>query len=119
MAYDVSDHPLRSAASSKLEEPIFEEHQAWAEDLLGVAGTSYTGRSKSMIQRAITLQINWQLTLPKDIWFHKQVSSSQSKQNVTYRDGILWVDPRAEQLVSFVEAEEDVGSRYGDMRSIR
>ena len=118
MAYDVSEHPLRSPDVKGLSEELFGEHQAWAEDLLGVSGTSYTGASKKKVERAITLQMNWQLMLPKDVWYTKQVSSSQSKQNVTYRDGILLIDPRAMALIELVVVEEE-GGKYGDIRSIR
>lgn len=120
MAYDVSEHPLLSGSAKGLSEDLFAEHQAWAEDLLGISGTSYTGTSKARVNRAIALQINWQLALPKDIWFNKQTSSIQSKQNVTYRDAIVWVDPRAQELIDLVLVEEAVeGAGYGNIRSIR
>lgn len=119
MAYDVSDHPLRSEAVTALSDEVFSEQQAWAEDLLGVAGTSYTGRNKERIRRAIVRQMNWQLLLPSSVWYTKQASSSQSRQNVTYKDNITLVDPYAAALVAMVEADEEVESRYGDMRSIR
>ena len=122
MAYDVSDHRLLIPTAQTMvqaDPETFEEQQAWAESQLGVTGTSYTGSSKRLVERAIALQINWQLGLPKDVWYTKQVSSIQSKQNVTYRDGIPFVDPRAAALVAQVELEESVDSRYGDIRSIR
>jgi hypothetical protein len=119
MAYDVSEHVLLSPVAQELADDVFEEQQAWAEDLLGISGTSYTGQNKRRVERYLAMQINWQLQLPKGIWYTKQVSSSQSKQNVTYRDGILLVDPAAAAGIALVEKDEEIESRYGDMRAIR
>jgi hypothetical protein len=117
--YDVSEHPLLSADAVALNDDLFREHQEWAIDQLVVADTSYTGRSRLRIERAIAIQINWQLRLPKNIWFTKQESSSQSRQNVTYRDSISLIDPAAAAEVASVEQIEKVDSRYDDIRSIR
>jgi len=119
MAYDVSDHPLRSADVAGLSEDVFDAQQAWAEDLLGVFGTSYTGRSGDRVKRAIVRQMNWQLLLPPSVWYTKQASSIQSKQNVTYKDGITLVDPAAAALIALVEEIEEEDSRYDDLRSVR
>lgn len=122
MAYDVSEHPRLSTDAVALvtaNEELFLDHQEWAIDQLGVSDTAYTGLSKRRVERAIAMQINWQLRLPKDIWFVKQGASTQSRQNVTYRDNVPLVDPAAAALIALVEGEENVESRYGDIRSIR
>lgn len=124
MAYAVSEHKLLNASATLLaqdDEETFLEQQAWAESQLGVSGTAYTGSQKKLVERALALQINWQLQLPADVWYVKQGASTQSRQNITYRDGIQFVDPRAAALIAQVETEAtgDIGGRYGNIRSIR
>lgn len=111
--YDVSEHPLLSAKAKSLAavsvadptNQVFVEQTALAAELLGVSETTYTGDKLTKIERALALQINYQLLLDPEVFFKKYTTSAQSKQGVGYRDGISLVFPMAAGLV-----EEAVGS---------
>ncbi len=101
MTYDLSEHPLLGTrAKSLLEEneDAFIEQVALAADLLGIAESTYTGTKLDAVERWLVLQLNHQLVLfaeHGEFWFAKQVSSSHSRQSITYRDGDLLRLPTA------------------------
>lgn len=120
VVYDVSEHPLLSAKAVALAatddaDSKFTEQTALAAELLGVSETTYTGDKLTKINRALALQINYQLLLDPEVFFKKYTTSAQSKQGVGYRDGISLVFPMAAGLV-----EEAVGSgAWLDCTSVR
>lgn len=119
MAYDVSDHPLLGEKGKQLyakNSDAFEQHQAVAIERLGLGpDTSYTFAQRQSLLRYIAIQVNWQLDVPKTAAWLKQESSSQTKQNLTYRDGIPLVSPEAALGI----AEIIGGGLWGSITSVR
>lgn len=118
MAYDVSVHALLSDKAKSLfakQPAAFAEQQELAVNLLGLTDTSFTGSKLAIVNRAIVMQLNYQLELSPSIFLHKQASSSQSRQNVTYRDNIgLLYQPAAALLTS-----AGVTGSWGNITSVR
>lgn len=123
MAYDVSEHPLLGVKGKQLVEsalPEFEEQQAIAVQRLRLLeDTAYTSHQLTFLNRAIALQINWQLQLPLSSRYYKQESSSHSKQNVTYRDLIPLVNPEAADIVAGILDIAVTAAQWGDCTSVR
>ena len=123
MAYDVSDHPLLETKGQQLyskSPDAFEHQQAIAVQRLGLGpDTSYTAGQRLHLLRAITIQLNYQLDVPKTVIWMKQESSAQTKQNVTYRDGIPLVSPDAAAIVAETLTVEQVAATWGDITSVR
>lgn len=123
MAYDVSDHPLLDLKATQLyakSSDLFVEYEALAVQQLGLkSDTSYTDTQLLSLRRAIALQINWMLMVPASAAWVKQESSAHSKQNVTYRDGIPVVDPRAAAIVAEVIPIDEVADRWSSITSVR
>ena len=119
MPYDVSEHPRLGAKGKQLfakNEEQFEDEQALAVERLNLgASTTYTAAQLKSINRAIALQINWQLEVPISARYIKQESSSQSHNNITYRDGIPLVSPEA---IGALPLDVQAGL-WGDITSVR
>ena len=123
MAYDVSDHPLLGSKGTQLfakSSEAFEQQQAWAVDLLRLeADTSYTAAERLSINRALALQINWQLELPLSLWYMKQEASAQSKSSITYRDGVSLISPMAQGALPATVTARQWGSITSVRRAVR
>lgn len=88
--YVVSEHPLLSVKAKALrekDEDAFAEQVALAANLLGVDETTYTGDTLAKVNRALVLQLNYQLLLDPDVFLHKSAASQHSKQSILYRGG--------------------------------
>lgn len=119
MTYDVSDHPLLSTKSKAIvakdtanSTEVFAEWTAYAAELLGVADKTFSGDDLAKVNRALSLQVNYLLDTVPEMFIYKQVSSIQSKQNVTYRDASL-LFPGAVIIIN------GVSGAWGDITSVR
>lgn len=119
MYYDVSEHPLLSSKSKAIvakdtanSTDVFAEWTAYAAGLLGVTDKTFSGSELSSVNRALALQVNYLLDVVPEMFIFKQVSSNQSKQNVTYRDPSL-LFPASVTIVSGL-----IGS-WGSITSVR
>lgn len=120
VTYAVSEHPLLSAKALALakNEDAFAEQVAFAAELLGVDQTVYVDDQLLSIQRALVLQLNYQLSLSPDVFLYKSTASLQSKQTVVYRGGDSGpplVLTQALQLVKNVRLQ----SGWGNIKSVR
>lgn len=122
VTYIVSEHPLLSPKAKALvsSEEAFAEQTALAASLLGVDETVYVDDDLAKVNRAIALQVNYQIELSAkpDIWYAQSVASSHSKQSVTYRGGASGpslIFPQAMQLVKGVQFE----SGWDNIKAVR
>ena len=124
--YVVSEHFLLGSKSKALlakNEDEFAEQVALAADLLGVSETTYTGDALARINRAVVLQLEYQLKLGLDPFIYRAASSERSKQAVQYRggdDGPPLTLAQAVAIVDSVNAEtgDDIG-KWGNIKSVR
>jgi hypothetical protein len=121
--YVVSEHPLLSVkakalATNSAKEEEFAEQVALAADLLGVSETTYTGDTLLKVNRAVVLQLNYQIQLGLDPFIFQSAASDRSKQSVQYRggeDGPSLVFPQAANIIKQVQYE----SGWGCIRAVR
>lgn len=107
MTYDPTDHPLLSPEAKALDPETFKAYVERAEDVLGIAGTSYTGEDARRLMLAVVLQINF--TLRREARGGGEVvAESKGSQSVSYaqpKDGrVDPVDPEAARIVAGVRA---------------
>lgn len=121
--YVVSEHPLLSVkakalATNSAKEEEFAEQVALAADLLGVSETTYTGDTLLKVNRAVVLQLNYQLELGLSPFIYQSAASERSKQSAQYRggeDGPPLVFAQAANIVKQVQYE----SGWGCIRAVR
>lgn len=105
--YDPTGHPLLSPAAKALEPAVLEAYADRAEDVLGIAGTNFTGDAAERLTTAVVLQINHTLQR-EERGGGEVVAESKGAQSVTYaapKDGrVDPVDPEAARIVAGVLA---------------
>lgn len=94
MIYDVSNHWLLSAKAAALEPKALEAKADTAEDVLGLAGTAFTGADADKAKRAVVYWINCQLG-PDD---GSRTVKSRSKSKGGQSESITYADHRDEKL---------------------
>jgi hypothetical protein len=97
--YSIFGNAMLSPAAAALDEPTLDAYTVLAETALGLRGTNFTGAYAETATLANVLQVNYQLSLPNEVWYVSQEERGQRK--VIYR-GIadLLVDRRAASLVA-------------------
>lgn len=114
--YDVSGHGLLSGEAAVLEGPVLTAHNDLAEDLLGLAGTSFSGSDLGKATRAVVLQVNFQVAAEGSA---VTLSESRGRQSLTRRSTrsgeAFQVDAAAARLADQLLASRD----WGTVRSVR
>lgn len=96
--YDPSGSSLLSDDAAALVMADFDELSDLAEDLLGIAGISFTGDDAAALTRAVALEVNLLVASPADAAY--LASEAKGSQSRSYRQGgALVVDPRAARIV--------------------
>lgn len=90
-------HPLLSAEASALDPAVLGEHAMVAERVLGLSGSSYEGDDALEASRAVALQINYQLSIPPEVWALQ--SSGRGARSVSYRATLPSAYPPAAEIV--------------------
>ena len=123
--FDVSDHALLSAKAAKLDaDKVLPAQVALAADLLGLDGLDLAGQAKQKAQRALALQVSYQVEAGVDaaVYFSRQVGDKDSDYANSPLLPFTGIDPRAESIAASlkrgVQAEEN-DEEWGVMSSLR
>lgn len=116
--YDVTGHPLLSDAAQALRSSELEAQADAAEEVLGIAGTSYSGDDETRLLVALARQVNHQVALD-GAGAAYLVSESKGSQSRTYRAGgsgsVMTADPIA---IRIARAVLGTGA-WDDVRAVR
>lgn len=74
-----------------------EAHADLAEDLLGLAGTAFTGADAESASRAVAIQVSHQVEVDVDAAILE--SSRRGERSKTYREGDIAINPMALRIV--------------------
>lgn len=117
--YNVGGHPLLSPAANALATGALTEHALLAESLLGLAGSTYTGREAEDATRAVALQVNLQVESDVEPFILSAVT--RGARSATYRG--VSVHPTASALVRALAqahaTETDPTTGWRALRSLR
>ena len=122
--FNVSGHALLSAKAAKLEgETELPAHVALAADLLGLDGLSLSGQAKQKAERALALQVSFQVEAGADaaVYSSRQVGDRTDDFQASSRAPFTGLDPRAEAIaarLTAVQNEED-DEDWGILPSLR
>ena len=109
--YEVAGHPLLNEAAQRLGSEALAAQTVLAEELLGLAGTSFTGADLERVKMAVALQVSLQATLPMEALLIK--SESRGARTVTYRDNLADIlQPQAVLLVDSLLVDTDQGGGW-------
>ena len=106
--FNVSDNPLLSDKAAKLNSDTeLPAHVALAADLLELDGLSLSGQAKKKAERALALQVSFQVEAGADaaVYSSRQVGDRTDDYQGTSRAPFTGVDPRAEAIAASLKAE--------------
>lgn len=119
VTFDVSSHSALSARAAALalsDAAAFAEHNATAEDLLGLAELTLTDRSLDRAKRAIARQVSFQIESGLSAMVYKREKAVGVEKD--YADRLI--DPTAQSLADQVLATlGQEASGYETIRSLR
>lgn len=106
-AYDPTGHPLLSDEADGLTSDELREQASVAEDVLGLVGTSFSSTDAERAERAVAIQVNFQLATEGGAGIE---SESKGDQSISWRatgaGRAVAIHPRAERIAASLLTEE-------------